>query len=195
VSTQQPEKPSRYNRSFGGLVGSMIIAVIVVVAFVAVRGLVRESPDVEPEAVDYLGQVGDLQAAGVQVVYPPTLPSGWIATSTDYERGSVPDWSIGVLTDDDEFVGVRQSADKPEDLLHTYVDENPLQGPDVTVPSAVGESWQTWSDEGGDHAYLRTDEATGQTVMVYGSASPEQQESFLMTLTTDPVPDPVPDPA
>jgi hypothetical protein len=167
----------------------MIIAVIVVVAFVVVRGLVRETPDVEPEKVDYLAQVRDLGRAGVDVVYPPTLPPGWRATSSDFQRGTQPDWSLGLLTDGDEFVGVRQSSDDPEDLLHTYVDENPVQGPDVTVPSAVGETWQTWSDEGGDHAFVRTDEATGETVMVYGSAPVEEQESFIATLTTDPLPD------
>src|SRR5690349_20209024 len=62
--------PSRYTRSFGGLVGSMIVLVLLVGAFVLVRSQVRVDPEVHPDPVDYLGTVRLAQAAGLDVVYP-----------------------------------------------------------------------------------------------------------------------------
>jgi hypothetical protein len=189
VTAQQPEKPNRYNRSFAGLVGAMILTVVIVGAYVGVRALIREQPNITPDKVDYLQQVQELNDAGVDtVIYPPTLPEGWKATSVDYERGDPPTWSIGIVTDDKEFLGVRQEAADVDTLVKRYVDEHADEGEVVTVPSAVGEQWQTWSDDGGDHAFTLEDAATGQTVIVYGSASVEVQEAFIESLTTDPLP-------
>ena len=38
AGTDQPEKPGRYNRSTGGLIGSMIVLVVVVLGIVVFRG-------------------------------------------------------------------------------------------------------------------------------------------------------------
>jgi hypothetical protein len=189
MSAQQPEKPSRYDRSFGGLIAAMIATVVIVGGFVGVRALLREQPNIEPDKVDYLKNVQQLNDAGVDsVIYPPTLPPGWKATSVTYERGNPPTWGIGMLTDDKEFVGLVQQAADPDVLLEEYVDESPHDDGPATVPSTVGDTWETWSDDGGDHAYVLEDATTGQTVMVYGSASPEVLEAFMQTLTTDPLP-------
>ena len=51
-------------------------------------------------------------------------------------------------------------------------------------------SWQTWSDEGGDHAFSTVVESgplAGQTLLVYGSASVADQETIVGLLTLDPV--------
>jgi hypothetical protein len=195
VSAQQPgpsgppEKPSRYDRSFGGLLIAMVVCVVLVAGFIGVRALLRVNPDVSKDSVEYLPKVQELNDAGIDdVVYPPSIPPGWRATSVDYERGTPYLWGVGFVTADDEFVGIRQQKADLDDLLHTYVDAHPDQGKDVTIPSALGTTWQTWSDSGGDHAFVISDGTTGQTVMVYGSASVAEQEAFIATLTTDPLP-------
>lgn len=185
-----PEQPSRYQRSFGGLLAAMIATVVFVAAYVGFRALTREQPDIRPQ-VDYLSCVAYLQEADTAVVYPGDLPPGWTATSINFERGAPPHWRIGMVTADDEFVGVVQEEDDVDDLLDHFVDASPSQGEDVSPDNTLGAtSWQTWSDAGGDHAFsteLGSGPLAGQTVLVYGSAPVADQEALLGMLTLDPV--------
>ena len=185
-----PERPGRYQRSFGGLLAAMVATVVFVAAYVGFRALTREQPEIQPE-VDYLSCVAYLQEADTTVVYPAALPSGWKATSIHFERGAPPQWRIGMLTADDEFVGVVQEDDDVDDLLDHYVDPSPRQGEDASPANTLGvTTWQTWSDSGGDHAFSTELEAgplAGQTLLVYGSASVADQEALLEMLTVEPV--------
>lgn len=185
---QGRERPSRYPRTFGGLIGSMVVTVVFVAGYIAFRALTRDQPDIKQE-IDYLSQVQELQAADVGVVYPCGLPDGWRATSTDFERGTPPQWGVGFVTDEDEFVGVRQEQQDVEDLLETYVDESADQGDDAAPANELGiTTWQTWSDTGGDHAFSAAlgGPLDGQTLLVYGSASVAQQEQLIGLLSTAP---------
>ena len=185
-----PEQPSRYNRSFGGLVAAMIATVVFVAAYIGFRALTRDQPDIE-QKVDYLSCVAYLQEADVTVVHPASLPEGWTATSISFERGTPPSWRIGMLTADDEFVGVVQEQEDVDDLLDDYVDASADQGDDAAPENTLGvTTWQTWSDDGGDHAFsaeLPTGPLAGQTLLVYGSASVADLEEMVGLLTLDPV--------
>ena len=185
-----PERPSRYDRSFGGLLAAMVVTVLFVGAYVGFRALTRDQPDLEPD-VDYASCVAYLQEADVSVVHPQDLPSGWRASVIHFARGTPPEWRLGLLTDDDEFVGVVQAQDDMDDLLTEYVDENPSQGDDAAPENSLGAtSWQTWSDAGGDHAFsteLSSGPLAGQSLLVYGSAPVADQEALLRSLTLDPV--------
>ena len=113
--------------------------------------------------------------------------SGWSSTS----RATPPQWRIGMLTSDDEFVGVVQADDDVDDLLDHYVDASPRQGEDASPDNTLGvTSWQTWSDAGGDHAFsaeLGSGPLSGQTLLVYGSAPVADQETLLGMLTVEPM--------
>ena len=181
---QTADGPGRYQRSVGGGVGAMVVLVVCVLAFVGLRSFTRDNVDVTPDAVDYLSAVEQAQDAGAVGVYPPSLPRGWKATSIDFVR---PAWGIGMLTDDQKFVGIRQSDDDLSSLLTTYVDGFAVQGDVVSVPGALTELWQEWSDAGGDHAYSAS---VGQDkVLVYGSASTEDLLTIVRSLTDAPVAD------
>ena len=176
--------PSRYKRSFGGLVGSMIVLVILVGAFVVVRGLIRNDPAVHPEPVDYLGTVRLAQAAGLDVVYPAELPGGWQATNV--ESGAV--WSISLLTGSDRYVGVRQVLEPGtdlDDLVATYVDEEATEGEAVELEGDLSGSWRTFGDADGDTAYAA--EVGGEWVLVFGSAPAGDLEELVAELTLAPV--------
>jgi hypothetical protein len=189
--SEPPERPSRYDRSFGGLIAALIATVLFVAAYVGFRAFIREQPDVEPESVNYLSCVADLQGAGTTVAYPIALPAGWLDTSVAFERGDPPSWRIGMLTDRGGFVGVVQSGQPLDDLLHTYVDKAPAQGDAASPENGLGVAeWQTWSDQGGDHAFsteLDSGPLAGQKLLVYGSASVEDQEALISLLTVAPV--------
>jgi hypothetical protein len=175
------EQPSRYTRSFGGMTGALIVTVVVVVAFVAWRSLFRTDTDDTPEAVDWRESVELADQAGLQVVRPRELPEGWTATSVDLFAGDDPRWGLGVLTDEGDFVGIRQQDTSVDALVELYVDEKAEAGKDATVPSEVTDTWQTWSDGGGDHGF--STEVGDEAVLVYGSAPVEDIETYLGLLT------------
>ncbi len=72
------------------MVGALIVTVLAIGAFVAFRSVNRNDLDVKPDTVDYLEPVTALQGTGRDVVYPPTLPAGWRATSLDVVPGDRP---------------------------------------------------------------------------------------------------------
>jgi hypothetical protein len=183
---QQPVgRGGRYQRSIAGGIGSLIVLIAVVLAFVAFRAVFRDNDAVDVEAVDYLAVVAPAQEAGIRVVYPPSLPEGWTATSVAFVPGERPAFGVGMLTDDDLFVGVRQADEELADLLETYVDAQVVKGDVVTVDGAIVPEWQEWSDDGGDHAYSAT---VGDTeVLVYGSAPTEDLLTVVRSLTDAPV--------
>lgn len=191
VSTSQAPPPAgRPPRTFRGLVAALVVCLVFVAAYVAFRGVFRDQPDVGPTAVDYKESVAAAQQAGVTLVYPRSLPSGWLATSIDFQRGTRPAWGLGILTDAGTFVGLRQEDADVRDLLATYVDASPDAGPDASPPGDVATRWSTWSDTGGDLAWstdLRLDGGNRDTLLVYGSASKSDQEELIGLLTTDPV--------
>jgi hypothetical protein len=179
------QEPSRSDRSYAGLLAALLVTVVVVGAFVGFRALNRGELEVRPEAVDYQEAVASAQDAGVNVVYPQRLPKGWIATRVALERGEHPAWGINLLTADGSFVGLRQEDTPVADLLATYVDKHPSRGDDVTLTSAIATSWQSWSDDGGDHAYSAALASGGGTLLVYGSASEPDQVQLIGLLVTD----------
>jgi Protein of unknown function (DUF4245) len=175
------EQPSRYTRSFGGMIGALVVTVLFVLAFVAWRGLFRGDAEVTPEPVEWQERVELAEEAGLTVVHPRELPAGWIATSTELSAGDDPRWGLGVLTAEGDFIGIREQDASVEELVRTYVDEKAEAGDDATVPSAVADTWQTWSDEGGDHAYAT--ELGDEVVLVYGSAPVAEIETYIGLLT------------
>ncbi len=175
------QQPSRYTRSFGGMTGALIVTVLFVLAFVAWRGLFRGEGEVTPEPVAWQESVELAEQADLQVVHPRELPAGWTATSVELRAGDDPRWGLGVLTDDDDFIGIRQQDASVEELVSLYVDEKADPGDDATVPSEVTDTWQTWSDAGGDRGYAT--ELGDDAVLVYGSAPVADLEAYLELLT------------
>jgi hypothetical protein len=180
-TSNQTGRAGRYQRSTGGLVGAMIISVAVIVAFVAFRAFFRDQPEVTPEPVDYLAAVAQAQDQGQRPVHPRELPAGWVATSATTTAGGSLSWSLGLLTAEGDFVGVRQEDASPGSLLATHVNEDVSDEGTVSTTSSVAREWAAYADDGGDHAYVA--EVGGQTVLVYGSAPAAEIETFLGLLT------------
>ena len=178
----QTESGGRYQRSGGGLLVAMAVTVMAVGAFVVLRSLVSDNTEIEPESVDYLSSVEQAQMAGLDPVYPPTLPKGWIATDAGAEPGEPPAFRLNLFTDDEKFVGVRQEAESADDMLEEYVDEQTDEGDPFEVSGSVAPTWETYSDTGGDLAYAA--EIGETTVLVYGSAGRADIEELVGLLTT-----------
>ncbi len=190
-STGEPPAPSpaaargaRYERTPGGLVGAMLVTVLAVLAFVAFRAVTTDKEPTPVRAVDYTSALASARAdQRLVVLAPERLPLGWQATSATYTRGVLPTWHLGLLTDDAKYVGVEEARASIADLVDEHVDPDADRGPDVTI---AGETWQSWTDSGGDYAVARalgSGEPTAEAVLVVGTASEDEIRDFAGTLT------------
>lgn len=201
-------RPGRYNRSFSGLIVSMVVLVLAVLAFVVVRDFARSDPDMPVAEVDYVEAVRAGQEAGFPVVYPPTLPDGWAATSARFPLGPNPEWTLGLLVDGDDFVGVKVvRGDSGAVLDRVLGDPYDLDG-SVDVPNDDPLLSGDWSlaSEGPDRALYTQTEVTvpvpaGETadpaadpetdtavVVVYGTIGEDRLVDFARTLTSADLP-------
>ena len=178
-------RPGRYQRSTGGLIGAILVLLLVVGGVVVFRGAFRTTPSYEPEHIDYLALVGEIQQSGVKPVYPASLPSGWYVKDRTFLPGDRPVLDLAMSTSDGLFVGLHQEDASIQELVERYVDADPTQGKDVSITSDVGSTWESFTDSGGDHAYAA--EVGRISVLVYGSASPEELKTVVASLTTKPV--------
>ena len=174
----------RYQRSSGGLVGALLVTVAAVLAFVVFRALTSDAEPTPVRAVDYSAAVQSARADGKLVVLAPArLPLGWKATSATYSPGVSPTWHLGMLTGDNKYVGVEEARSGIQDLVDEHVDENAKRGKDVTIGA---DTWQTWTDQGGDHALARVvkgPEGAQESVLVVGSAPASQVRQLAGSLT------------
>lgn len=178
------EKPGRYPRTTGGLVASILVLVLGVGAFVVFRSLFRDQTEYEPPNVDYLSVVEEAADAGIDLVHPPSLPDGWKATSITFTPGDRWVWNMSMLTDAGKFVGIHEEDADLAGLLKTYVDDDPQEGEPITVSGSVASTWDTYSDSGGDHAFVAEVGSGRQTrtVLVFGSAPVEDLRLIVDSL-------------
>jgi len=182
----EQERPGRYPRTTNGLIGAILITVVAVVGAVAFLSLFRDEPDVEVEPVDYLEVVGLAQDADLRPVYPAELPSGWVATKAEVLPDDEPDFDLGLLTDDEDFVGVVWTDEDLDDLLAERVDDEDVETTErFSVSGSVAKEWQGYADPGGDLAYA-AEVTGGRVVLVYGSASEDDMAQVVGSLTTAP---------
>ena len=122
----------RYQRSVAGMIGSMVILVVVIAAFVVLREANRTTPEATVETVDYARTAEFAQdQLDFPIVQPRPLPDGWRATSVRF----VPEpssWHVGFLTDEDRYVGLEQARRSEQKMVESYVDPDAV----VSAPDA-----------------------------------------------------------
>lgn len=186
MSASSPSQAGpRYRRTTGGLVTAMVVTVLVVLAFVAFRGLFRENKPTPVRTVDYARSLDFGREEGrLAMLAPDRLPRGWRATSASYTRDPSPAWHLGVLTDQEEYVGLEEGRDSPAEMARQHVDVDARRDGTVRI---AGERWQVWRDSGGDYAVIRSlpgPERVRETVLVVGSAPEQQVRAFAARLRT-----------
>ena len=148
------EQAGRYQRSASGMIGAMLVLLAVIGAYVVFRAVNRNEPESPVRAVDYLQTLDYARGqADFPLLAPTSLPEGWRATSVNFVPEPVR-WHLGVLTDEDRYVGLEQSRSSVDKMVETYVDLEAVRGEPVQVE---GLTWRTWTDEGGDTALTRED--------------------------------------
>jgi hypothetical protein len=172
------ERPGRYQRSFSGMIGAMIVLVLVVAAFVVLRDLNRTEPENPVKPVDYTQPAEYArEQAEFELLTPDRLPEGWFATSARFRDGRDQSWHLSFLTGDGKYVGVEQLDVSAGQIVEDFVDEDAEQGEDVVIDGAT---WESWSDSGGDSALVR--EGDEITTLVVGTIPAAELERFVTTL-------------
>jgi hypothetical protein len=187
--TEPTGKAGRYQRSAAGLVTSLVVTVIGLGALLYFTGAFRHDLVIKPEAIDYAGTIASAQKAGLTPVYPSTLPDCWIARGVDIVPGDDPVFMVRLLTDDGDFVGVRQEDSTIPALLAKWVDEETQVADAYTVPASVTapvvRDWKGYTDDGGDTAFAA--ELGDDSLLVFGSASARDLQVVVDSLTTEPI--------
>ncbi|WP_162602505.1 DUF4245 family protein [Nocardioides daejeonensis] len=178
------ERGGRYERSFSGMIGAMIVTIGVIVAFVLFRALVRDDLDVKRETVEYLPVVQALQDGGdIAIAYPPTIPEGWRSVGVGRSSNG---WSLDLLTSDDEYaVGLRQEPRSVAEMLRVYVNDDRQAEKDGTVSleGDLGPEWEVYRDAS-DGDYVLVTKLGEENLMVFSRAPEEQVRAYAQSLTT-----------
>lgn len=161
------ERAGRYQRSAGGLVVAMGVLVALVLGYVGLRALISSPPNDE-QTVDYARVVPDVRkAARLAILAPPSLPHGWRATSVRFTDGSPQHWHLGILTDQNRYVGLEQGQQSVPAMVNEFVDSAASRRGAVRVGART---WASYTDSGGDLALVRRDGQT--TTLVVGHEVP-----------------------
>jgi len=144
-----------YDRSFGGLTGAIVAALLLIGAvFLFTRLPAGDEPD-GPPTVEYERILEFARAeAPFDVLAPASVPAGWRATTVSFKTTADADnWHLGFLVDEREYVAVDQSTAEPDDVL---AGASPARGEDEPV-QVDGAMWDVYTDGDDDHALVRTE--------------------------------------
>jgi hypothetical protein len=159
---------------------AVVLAVIGVVALY--QAVLTEDPAQPNPTVDYATAVEAARGdADYPVAAPTELPDGWRATSVRYSPGESWSWHLGVLTGDEEYVGLEQAPLKPDTLVDEVAEGTRPAG----TTSVDGTAWQVRRDDDrGETTLVRY--TGGVTTIVTGSASQATLEDYVRSLGPEP---------
>lgn len=161
------QQPARYQRSFSGMAGAMVVTLVLILVYVGVQ-TVFDQPATQVKTVDYSRVLpAARKAADFDLVAPQKLPAGWRPTTVSFVNAPGAHWHLGVLTDKGRYVGLEQADAPVRSMVSDYVDKEAERGGATAV---AGEPWTTYTDSGGDLALVRR--AGRTTTLVVGHDVP-----------------------
>ena len=160
------------------MVRSLVILLAVIGAFALYQALLTDDPGDPTPALDYQTAVDAARTdAGFPVLAPAELPDGWKATSVRYTPGAKWAWHLGVLTADEEYVGLEQARIDPDSLIKSAAGGTVEAG----TTDVDGTEWQVRRDDSrGETTLVRHDQ--GVTTVVTGSVSQDALEDYVRSL-------------
>ena len=171
---------SRGNPSMGDIARSIAVLGAIILALFALGRLFTVTPDEPTQSVDYRSAVESSRTvADFELLAPDSLPEGWRATSVRFEPDS---WHLGVLTDEDDYVGLEQVTADTGRAIERFANGSRDEGTTVVE----GETWSLRTGPRDDLTYVRRDSAAsdgGMTIVVTGSAPRVVMERYISSLS------------
>ncbi len=166
---------SRGNPSMGDVVRSVAVLGVLVLALWGFGQLFTNTPDTAPKAIDYAKTVTSARpAAEFELLAPSKLPQGWIATNA---RFTPTTWHLGVVTDEEKYVGLEQQKVTAKQLVDKYAEDSEAAGT-VTIGD---DTWNVRKGPDGDTTFVRTE--SGLTTLVTGDAPRAEVEAYVASLS------------
>lgn len=166
---------SRGNPALGDIVRSVVVIGVILLAVFGIGQIMTVKPEHPTSTVDYRSALQSARpVASFDILAPTSLPEGWRATSARYDDDA---WHLGVITDDDEYVGLEQLRAGVRETVRKFAEDSRPAG-SVTID---GTPWQRRSEPDGDSTYVRRD--GDMTVLVTGSATRAEIERYVSSLS------------
>lgn len=154
----------------------MVVIGLIVLGLYGFGKLFTQEPESPVDAIDYATIVEQARpAAGFDLLAPSSLPKGWKATSATF---NIDWWHLGVLTDDDEYIGLEQIKGSTDRAIDRFADGSKADG----KVDVAGESWSVRKGPLKRTTYVRTDGDV--TTVIVGTASRSVIEDYISSLTT-----------
>lgn len=167
-------RSSRGNPSMGDIIRTMVVFGALILALYGLGQLFTSTPDTSVKPIDYApiaAQAGS--AATFPLASPAQLPEGWRATSARYQANG---WHLGVLTDDDDYVGLEQLTSSVDRAVERFAEGSKLDGP----AEVAGVTWTVRTGPDGRITYVRDE--NGLTTLVNSSAPRSVVEDYIESL-------------
>lgn len=157
------------NATMGDVVRTvLVLAGAVLGLFLLGRLFFTVEPEHPVKEVDYHAAAEGVEpAAGFVPLAPASLPEGWRATSARFDAGS---WQLGVVTDDEQFVGWRQVRDSDQEAYDDAV------GDSAETVTIAGRQWQV-SEHRKERTYAHSD--GGLTYVVRSTTDERATENYI----------------
>lgn len=167
---------ARGNPDPGDIFRSIAVLGIIVLALYGLGQFFTSEPDQVTASVDWKPAAESARtSADYTVLAPDELPDGWRATSARYDPATGR-WKLGILDDDDEYLGVEQSTDSMKSVLKRLAD-----GSEPAGSAKVGDRvWSVHAGPGDRITYLA--EIDGVTSAVTGTVEQADLEDYIVTL-------------
>jgi len=166
---------SRGNPSMGDIARSVAVLGAIVLTLFALGRFLTVTPDEPARTVDYRAAVESSRTvAEFELLAPESLPEGWRATSVRFEPNS---WHLGVLTDENDYVGLEQVEADVERAVERFAPESTSSGDTVIS----GETWSRHTGPRDDLTYVRRE--GDMTILVTGTATRVVMERYISSLS------------
>lgn len=159
----------------GDILRSVGVIGVIILAVWGFGKIFTTDPGDPVKPVDYAQVVQQARpAASFELLAPSSLLAGWRANVAQFEPDA---WRLGVLTDQDEYIGLNQLKVSVDRALARYAEGSKAAG----TAQVAGETWTVRSGPKGRWTYVRTE--GGLTTLLNGTASRPVIERYISSLS------------
>jgi hypothetical protein len=182
----QDSRNHRTRQTVNNLVFSLLATLAIVVVIVLL--VPRPQPVATPN-VNYSSIAAEAQGSEPDPLIAPKLPSSWTSNSAVLHTKTadgVDDWYIGLISPDQQYVGVTQGFNANSSWLAERVNRGLASGTDTID----GVQWTIYdnrnaSTDQGNVKYALTATAGHSTYVVFGTAAPAEVRTVATAVTAE----------